>query len=151
MLETGQTIAALRTNANMTQEQLAARLFVSRDLVSKWETGKSPPNYKMILKLAELFSVGVDTLFDKDQILTEELSSIVPTDDHVDAEFLKEVINTFLYSLSERDRFIFVRRYYFFEDASEIGAEYGVSVEHVRTILMRTRRKLKKYLKGALS
>ena len=52
MLKTGQTIAALRTKANMTQEQLAAALFVSRDLVSKWETGKSPPNYQMILKMA---------------------------------------------------------------------------------------------------
>ena len=135
----------------MTQEQLAARLFVSRDLVSKWETGKSPPNYKMILKLAELFSVGVDTLFDKDQILTEELASSIPTVANVDTEVLKEAVNTFLYSLSARDRFIFVRRYYFFEDASEISAEYGVSEGHVRTILMRTRKKLKKYLKGALS
>ena len=150
-METGQIIAALRTNGNMTQEQLAARLFVSRDLVSKWETGKSPPNYKMILKLAELFSVGVDTLFDKDQILTEELASSIPTVANVDTEVLKEAVNTFLYSLSARDRFIFVRRYYFFEDASEISAEYGVSEGHVRTILMRTRKKLKKYLKGALS
>ena len=135
----------------MTQEQLAARLFVSRDLVSKWETGKSPPNYRMILKLAELFSVGVDTLFDKDQILTDELSICIPTGDNIDSEGLREAVNTFLYSLSERDRFIFVRRYYFFEDASEISAEYGVSEGHVRTILMRTRKKLKKYLKGALS
>ena len=150
MLKTGQTIAALRTNANMTQEQLAARLFVSRDLVSKWETGKSPPNYKMILKLAELFSVGVDTLFDKDQILTDELSTCIPTEDIVDPEVLREAVNTFLYSLSERDRFIFVRRYYFFEDVSEISAEYGVNEGHVRTILMRTRKKLKRYLKGAL-
>lgn len=150
-MKTGQAIAALRTKANMTQEQLAAKLFVSRDLVSKWETGKSPPNYRMILKLAELFSVGVDALFDKDQILTEELSSCIPMDENVDSEVLKETVNTFLYSLSERDRFVFVRRYYFFEDASEISAEYGVSEGHVRTILMRTRKKLKKYLKGALS
>ena len=151
MLKTGQTIAALRTKANMTQEQLAAGLFVSRDLVSKWETGKSQPNYKMILKLADLFSVGVDTLFDKDQLLTDELSSCVPTEKTVAPEVLKETVNSFLYSLSERDRSIFVRRYYFFEDASEISAGFGVNEGHVRTILMRTRKKLKKYLKGALS
>ena len=63
---------------------------------------------------------------------------------------LKKAVNAFLYSLSERDRFIFVRRYYFFEDVSEISAEYGVNEGHVRTILMRTRKKLKRYLKGAL-
>ena len=150
MLQTGQAIAALRTNAHMTQEQLAAGLFVSRDLVSKWETGKSQPNYQMILKMAELFSVRVDVLFDKDRVLTEELASCIPTDSGMDAKNLRETVNDFLSTLSVRDRAVFIRRYYFFEDAAEIGAEYGISVGYVRTILMRTRRKLKKYMKGAL-
>ena len=149
MLTTGQTIAALRTKANMTQEQLAAELFVSRDLVSKWETDKSPPNYKMILKMAELFSVEVEVLFDKDRILTEELAACVPADKAVGAKELKEAVNGFLSSLSVRDRAVFIRRYYFFEDASEIGAEYGIGEGYVRTILMRARKKLKNYMKGA--
>lgn len=50
MLKTGQRIAPLRAQANLTREQLAALLFVSRDPVSEWETEKSMPNYKMILK-----------------------------------------------------------------------------------------------------
>ena len=150
-MKTGQAIAALRIKANMTQEQLAARLFVSRDLVSKWETGKSPPNYRMILQLAELFSVGVDALFDKDQILTEELAPCLPFGYTVSAEDLRDAVNTFLSYLSARDRAVFVRRYYFFEDAAEIGEAYGIGEAYVRTILMRTRKKLKKYLKGAFS
>ncbi|MBQ6065669.1 MAG: helix-turn-helix domain-containing protein [Clostridia bacterium] len=133
----------------MTQEQLAAELFVSRDLVSKWETDKSPPNYKMILKMAELFSVEVEVLFDKDRILTEELAACVPADKAVGAKELKEAVNGFLSSLSVRDRAVFIRRYYFFEDASEIGAEYGIGEGYVRTILMRARKKLKNYMKGA--
>ena len=149
-MKTGQTIAALREKANMTQEQLAAKLFVSRDLVSKWETDKSPPNYKMILKLAELFSVGTDVLLDKDKILAEELAPCVPEEEKADPEALKEAVDAFLSSLSARDRSVFIRRYYFFEDASEIGAAYGISAGYVRTILMRTRRKLKQYMKGAL-
>ena len=149
MLKTGQAIAALRTNANMTQEQLAARLFVSRDLVSKWETDKSPPNYQMILKMAKLFSVRVDVLFDKDRVLTEELSACIPVGLSVDAEALKATVNDFLSSLSARDRAVFIRRYYCFEDAAEIGEKYGISAAYVRTVLMRTRKKLKKYLKGA--
>ena len=148
MLKTGQTIAALRTKANMTQEQLAAALFVSRDLVSKWETGKSPPNYQMILKMAKLFSVEVEVLFDKNQILTEELASCIPDGCRISGENLNAAINSFLSTLSLRDRSVFFRRYYFFEDASEISAEYGISVANVRTILMRTRKKLKNYLKG---
>ena len=148
-MKTGQAIAALRTKANMTQEQLAARLFVSRDLVSKWETGKSPPNYQMILKMARLFSVGVEALFDRDQILTEELAACVPFGETVDADALKTAVNDFLSTLSVRDRAVFVRRYYFFEDNAAIGTAYGISEGYVRTVLMRTRKKLKKYLKGA--
>ena len=132
----------------MTQEQLAAALFVSRELVSKWETGKSPPNYRMILKLSELFSIEVETLFDKNRILTDELTSCIPEGCKLNGEDLNASINTFLTSLSLRDRSVFFRRYYFFEDASEIGAEYGISAAHVRTILMRTRKKLKSHLKG---
>ena len=149
MLKTGQAIAALRRNADMTQEQLASALFVSWDLVSKWETGKSPPNYQMILKMAKLFSVGVEALFDRDRVLTEELSPCLPPGLTVGAEELKEALNGFLSSLSLRDRAVFVRRYYFFEEPSAIGAAYGISDGYVRTVLMRTRKKLKKYLKGA--
>lgn len=149
-MDIGQTIAGLRSKANMTQEQLASELYVSRELISKWETGKSPPNYKMILKLADLFSVGVDEIFDKESVLSEELSACVPAGAEASPEVLSGTVNTFLHSLSPRDRYVFIRRYYYFEDAFEIGDEYGLSAEHVRTILMRTRKKLKKYLKGAL-
>ena len=65
-------------------------------------------------------------------------------------ESLKAAVNDFLSSLSVRDRAVFVRRYYFFEDAAEIGAAYGISAGYVRTVLMRTRKKLKRYMKGAL-
>ena len=150
-MKTGQIIAALRTQANMTQEQLAEKLFVSRDLISKWETSKSPPNYKMILKLAEQFSVEVDVLFDKNRVLTEELATCLPSRCQMTSEDLKEAVNTFLSSLSARDRTIFIRRYHFVEDPAEIGAEYGITEGYGRTILMRTRKKLKKYMEGVFS
>ncbi len=149
MLKTGQAIAALRSKENMTQDQLAARLYVSRDLISKWETGKSMPDYRMILKLADLFSVRVDVLFDRDRVLTEELAPCIPPGGTVTAEELKVTVNAFLATLSVRDRAVFIRRYYYFEDASVIGDQYGISEAYVRTVLMRTRNKLKKYMKGA--
>ena len=40
-MQTGQKLQALRVQRGMTQEQLAERLFVSRELVSKWELGVS--------------------------------------------------------------------------------------------------------------
>ena len=52
---TGHKIAMLRTQANLTQEQLAEKLYVTRELVSKWETGKRNPDYKTIVKLVIFF------------------------------------------------------------------------------------------------
>lgn len=147
-LQTGQKIAQLRARANMTQEQLAEKLFVSRELISKWETGKSNPDHKMLMKTAEIFSVGIDELFDKEKIFEEELSSCIPDDGFTDEKRLKTEIDRFLETLSVRDRAVFIRRYFFLEEVSEIGTEYEIKEDYVRTILMRTRKKLKKYLKG---
>ena len=146
-MQTGQQIAKLRTQAGLTQEALAEKLFVSRDLISKWETGKSRPDYKTVLVLAQLFSVEPDTLVDRASILSEELSSAIPPAYAQDGEMLAAALNAFLRTLNERDRGVFVRRYYFLEDPSEIGEKYGVKADYVRTILMRTRKKLKSYLK----
>lgn len=47
---------------NMTQEQVADRLSVSRQAVSKWENGTAEPSTANLLALAELFGVSVDAL-----------------------------------------------------------------------------------------
>ena len=147
-MKTGQAIAALRTRSNITQEQLSSELFVSRDLVSKWETGKSTPDYKTLLKIAARFGVAIEELFDKDQVLKDELSACIPPGCEMDPLGLKNAVNGFLSTLSVRDRAVFIRRYYYFEDAAEIGAEYGIKEGTVRAILLRSRKKLKKNMKG---
>ena len=52
----------LRTREALTQEQLAERLDVSRQSVSKWESNLSFPEMDTILKLCDLFDVSLDTL-----------------------------------------------------------------------------------------
>ena len=52
----------LRTRDNLTQEQLAERLEVSRQSVSKWEGGASFPEMDTILRLCDMFGVSMDTL-----------------------------------------------------------------------------------------
>ena len=150
-MQTGQIIAKLRTAADLSQNQLAEALFVSRDLVSKWETGRRLPEYQMILAMAKLFSVDPETLIDKDAILADELSCLLPIGCPADGETLKNDLNLFLGTLRERDRSVFIRRYYFLEDPAQIGDAYGIKANYVRTILARTRRKLKKYLKEEYS
>ncbi|MBR0537010.1 MAG: sigma-70 family RNA polymerase sigma factor [Clostridia bacterium] len=60
---------------------------------------------------------------------------------------MKRELNAFLGTLNERDRSVFLRRYYHLESPAEIGETYGIKEDYVRTILMRTRKKMKKYLK----
>ena len=52
----------LRKNKGITQEELAARLNVVRQTVSKWEKDQSVPDAEMLAKLAEIFEVPVSQL-----------------------------------------------------------------------------------------
>lgn len=146
-MQTGQTITKLRIRAGLSQAQLADALFVSRELVSKWETGGSRPDRKMLETMAALFAVSPEELIDRDAILSRELSSAFPPGYAPAPDVLKRDLNAFLETLNERDRGVFIRRYYRLEDPFEIGEKYGIKEDYVRTILMRVRRKMKKYLK----
>ena len=55
-------ILSLRTAKGMSQDDLAEKLEVSRQSVSKWETAQSTPDLDKIIKLADLFGVTVDEL-----------------------------------------------------------------------------------------
>ena len=58
----GENLKTLRKNKGITQEELAARLNVVRQTVSKWEKGQSVPDAEMLAKLAEIFEVPVSML-----------------------------------------------------------------------------------------
>ena len=55
-------IIELRKRSGMSQEELAEKLGVSRQSVSKWEGAQSTPDINRILQLSEIFSVSTDTL-----------------------------------------------------------------------------------------
>ncbi|WP_407894275.1 helix-turn-helix domain-containing protein [Lacticaseibacillus sp. N501-2] len=57
-----QTLRQTRQQRGMTQQQLAERLFVSRQTVSSWETGRNLPNLETLAGLAELLDVSTDYL-----------------------------------------------------------------------------------------
>ena len=141
---TGQKIATLRTNAGLTQEQLADRLYVTRAMVSKWERDICKPEYSMIEKIAAALSVSPDEIISKSDAVLDELSSFLS--DTESRDLIKD-LNSFLETLNTRDRSVFIRRYYYLEDISTIATNYRIRESNVRTVLMRTRKKLKKYLK----
>ena len=58
----GEKIAKLRTAANISQEQLAEKVEVSRQSVSKWEMNQAMPQIDKVLLLCELFDISADEL-----------------------------------------------------------------------------------------
>ncbi len=62
MVQISKAIVRLRKENNMSQEDMANQLNVSRQAVSKWERGESLPDIENISALAKLFSVSIDSL-----------------------------------------------------------------------------------------
>ncbi|MGN0579116.1 MAG: zinc ribbon domain-containing protein [Ruminiclostridium sp.] len=61
-METKDVILELRTKNGLSQEQLAEKIFVTRQAVSRWETGETVPNTDTLKLLSRLFDVSVNTL-----------------------------------------------------------------------------------------
>ncbi len=58
----GEKISCLRKNAGYSQEKLAELMDVSRQAVTKWESGKANPDTENLIRLAEIFGVSLDEL-----------------------------------------------------------------------------------------
>lgn len=58
----GKFIANKRIKNGLTQEQLADKLFVTRQAISRWEQGKSVPDYDSLINLCKLFDVTIEEL-----------------------------------------------------------------------------------------
>lgn len=82
----GDRIKAHRKRLGMTQEQLAERMGVSAQAVSKWENNLSCPDISVLPELADVFGITVDELLGKDKAVHE--AEVVEPDDHrVKSEF----------------------------------------------------------------
>ena len=80
----------------------------------------------------------------------DELSECIPAGNSIEESFdaaeLEKAINDFAKNLPEKERNIFIRRYFFFESQEKIGEKFGFSPNLVAVILHRTRKKLRKFL-----
>lgn len=73
-MDIGNIIKEKRTENNLTQEDLAQKFFVTRQLISKWENGKSYPDLKQVVQLSELFGISLERLMKEDTEMVEELN-----------------------------------------------------------------------------
>ena len=61
-METKDIILELRTQKGMSQDDLAEKVFVTRQAVSRWENGETTPNIETLKLLSKLFDVSINTL-----------------------------------------------------------------------------------------
>lgn len=73
-MELGQHIKGHRARLDMSQEHLAEAIFVSRQTISNWETGRTYPDVQSLLLLSNLFDVSVDDLIKGD---VEEMKTVL--------------------------------------------------------------------------
>lgn len=69
-MEFNEKLQALRKQKNMTQEELAGALFVSRTAISKWESGRGFPSIDSLKAIAQFFGISIDELLSGDELLT---------------------------------------------------------------------------------
>ncbi|RKI41098.1 sigma-70 family RNA polymerase sigma factor [bacterium D16-51] len=79
--------------------------------------------------------------------IAEEIDSMFgKADSRYDSLELKEIINTFLGKLDEKNRILFVRRYWMAESICELAGQFHMKESAVKMRLSRTREKFRKYL-----
>lgn len=69
----GKKLKEVRLEKELSQEEVASKLFVSRQAVSRWETGKSIPDYPTLVSICELYNISLDNLFNIKTTNKEEL------------------------------------------------------------------------------
>ena len=72
-MDLGHRIKNEREKLNLSQDELAQRMDISRQAISKWETGKSYPDIEKILKLSDIFNLSLDELVKGDKNFQENL------------------------------------------------------------------------------
>ena len=82
-MNTKEMIYKLRTKKGMSQEELAERVFVTRQAVSRWENGETVPNTEALKLLSKLFDVSINTLLGSPRKLICQCCGMLLEDDAI--------------------------------------------------------------------
>ena len=80
-METKEVLLELRKKNQWTQDELAEKLYVTRQAVSRWESGETTPNTETLKLLSKLFDVSINTLLGAPQKLICQCC-VMPLDDN---------------------------------------------------------------------
>ncbi len=100
----GQKLFDMRKKSGLSQEQVAEKLGVTRQTVSKWETDQTTPDFDKIVPISKLYNVSVNELFGEDGQETKVETQPIQTDNDADN-------NTENNDLSKKEMFEIRRKY----------------------------------------
>lgn len=75
-----------RVKMGLTQEQLAEKIFVTRQAVSRWENGETSPNHETLKALSKLYDVSINTLLGSPRKLVCQCCGMPLVDDYISKE-----------------------------------------------------------------
>lgn len=76
MVDFGNRLKTLRLRKNMTQEQLAQKLGLTKSVISAYETGLRLPSYDILIHIARIYNVSTDYLLGIEQKQKIDLSGL---------------------------------------------------------------------------
>jgi len=88
----GEKLKNERKNKGWSQDELAEKLYVSRQSISKWENGQNYPSIETIIKVSDLFGVTIDELLRSDEELTKKVINDAKQLSHPRLKFTFDVL-----------------------------------------------------------
>lgn len=89
-MELGSQIKKYRTELGLSQDALAEKIYVSRQSISNWETGKNYPDLNSLIRMSEIFHVTVDVLLKGD---VEEMKELISREDQNEFQILSKIFS----------------------------------------------------------
>lgn len=90
-MELSEKILQARKALGLSQEQLAEQIGVSRQSISKWETGQSAPELDKLVALSRMFGISTDDLLGNTHPTSEVLPPITSSNDYIQANLLRRL------------------------------------------------------------
>lgn len=107
----GSKITKLRKESNLTQLELAEKIYVTPQAVSKWEKGKSVPSIEVLIELTKLFNISIDYLLDNTEINDNDYESMFSNysraaalNKFINSESPSKHVNKIFYLLNKTER-----------------------------------------------
>ena len=146
-MQTGDIIINLRTKNGLTQEELAQKVAVTRQAVSRWELGETIPNTETLKLLSKLFDVSINTLLGSPRKLICQCCGMPLDDTSVSKEPDGSFIEEYCKWCYTDGKFVYTNMEQLMDFLVENMADEKWTAEQVRAFLKEQLPKLKHWSK----